>query len=197
MKESDPRALIRNGGMTSFQVAVVVLCFLLIGLDGFDVLVIAYTAPSIAREWSLGPATLGMVFSAGLLGMGLGNAFVAPIADKVGRKPIAVLSLVVLAIGMLASGFSQNSTALAGHACLYRHRDWQRGGRRERHRCGIRFGEKAQLGNIVYDDRLPCWCHAGWAFFNLFDQRLWVALDILLWSDSGGDIGGPGYLLAA
>jgi MFS family permease len=113
MAESDPRALIRNGQMASFQVAIVVLCFLLIELDGFDVLVIAYTAPSIAREWSLSPAALGVVFSGGLLGMGLGNAFVAPIADKVGRKPIAVLSLMILAIGMLVSGFAQDAAALA------------------------------------------------------------------------------------
>lgn len=55
-------------------------------LDGMDVLVISYTAPAIAKAWSVGPQTLGAVFSAGLAGMTLGTLFIAPYADKIGRK---------------------------------------------------------------------------------------------------------------
>jgi MFS family permease len=73
MTMTDPRVLIRSGPMTRFQIVVVALCVAIAALDGFDVLVIAYTAPSIAREWRLGPTELGAVFSAGLIGMGLGG----------------------------------------------------------------------------------------------------------------------------
>src|SRR5882757_5952299 len=101
----DPRAVVRNEGMTLFQIVIVVLCVLIAALDGFDVLAIAYTAPSIAREWGLSPANLGVVFSAGPLGMGLGAVLIAPIADRLGRRPIVLLSLSILTVGMLASAF--------------------------------------------------------------------------------------------
>jgi benzoate transport len=109
----DPRSIVKSGSMTPFQVVVVALCVLIAALDGFDVLVIAYTVPSIAHDWSLSPASLGAVFSAGLLGMGLGGAFIAPIADRFGRRPVIMLSLAIMAAGMLAAAFAENITQLA------------------------------------------------------------------------------------
>ena len=55
-------------------------------LDGFDVLVMAFTASEVAREWSLSGAGLGVLLSAGLLGMAGGSLFVAPWADRFGRR---------------------------------------------------------------------------------------------------------------
>ena len=58
--------------MSGLQYATVFICFLMNMRDGMDVLVIAYAAPSIAEEWAIGSEALGVVFSAGLLGMTLG-----------------------------------------------------------------------------------------------------------------------------
>jgi benzoate transport len=99
--------------MTLFQIVIVILCVLIAALDGFDVLAIAYTAPSIAHQWGLSPANLGVVFSAGPLGMGVGAAVITPIADRLGRRPVVVLSLVILAVGMFASAFGSNLTELS------------------------------------------------------------------------------------
>jgi transposase len=60
--EPDPRAVIREGDMTRFQVVVVAICVLICALDGFDVLVVAFTASAIARDFGLGPANLGVLF---------------------------------------------------------------------------------------------------------------------------------------
>ena len=109
----DPSLVVRSGRMTAFQNVIVLLCVLITALDGFDVLVIAYTAPSIAHEWSLSPANLGIVFSAGPLGMGLGAVLIAPIADRLGRRPVVLLSLLILTVGMLASAFVSNLTELS------------------------------------------------------------------------------------
>lgn len=109
----DPRSTIRNASMTTFQVGIVILCVLIAALDGFDVLAIAYTAPSIAHEWSLSPTNLGLVFSAGPLGMGLGAAVVAPLADRFGRRPVLLLSLLIMGVGTTASALAGSVAALA------------------------------------------------------------------------------------
>ncbi|MEL0082779.1 MAG: MFS transporter, partial [Gammaproteobacteria bacterium] len=54
------------------QIRVILLCWLINFLDGFDLLAIAFAAPEISRSWQLTPETLGMVFSSGLVGMTLG-----------------------------------------------------------------------------------------------------------------------------
>ena len=100
---NDPRLAIREGSMTSFQMVVVVICVVLNMVDGFDVLAMSFTAPLIAREWGVDPATLGVLLSAGLVGMGVGALFISPIADVIGRRAVVILSTVIMSVGMFAS----------------------------------------------------------------------------------------------
>ncbi|MHB0775227.1 MFS transporter [Halomonas sp. WWR20] len=92
--------------MSPFQVWIVSLCTLIAALDGFDVLVIAFTAPVIAEDWSVSGSSLGILFSAGLLGMGIGAFLVAPLGDRLGRRPTVLLCLFLLLVSMLASAMT-------------------------------------------------------------------------------------------
>jgi len=103
---SDPRLILRDGRMTTFQMIVTFICVLLNMLDGFDVLAISFTAPLIAREWGVTPATLGILLSAGLAGMALGALFISPLADMVGRRAVVILSTLLMSVGMLGSAVS-------------------------------------------------------------------------------------------
>lgn len=109
---SDIRKALDEGEMSRFQWAAVAVCVVLIMLDGFDVLVMAFTAASISAEWKLGGAQLGLLFSAGLFGMAAGSLFLAPFADRFGRQPIILLCLVLIAAGMLASALAQSAFQL-------------------------------------------------------------------------------------
>ena len=69
------------------QVATVALCFLLNMLDGADLLVMSFIAPVLSGEWGIAPENLGIIFSASLAGMAGGCLFLAPLADRFGRRP--------------------------------------------------------------------------------------------------------------
>jgi MFS family permease len=86
MASTDPAVDYIEGreGFSRFQVVAITLCALVNVVDGFDVLAIAFTAPAISTEWSLSPGRLGVVFSAGYLGMALGAFFLGALADKFG-----------------------------------------------------------------------------------------------------------------
>ena len=71
-------------------------------LDGFDVLVMAFTAPAVSADWSLRGAQLGVLLSAGLFGMAGGSLFLAPWADRFGRRAIILSSLILICIGSVA-----------------------------------------------------------------------------------------------
>lgn len=70
---------------------VVALCLLVIVLDGFDMLVIALTAPAIAADWALPAQRLGPVFAVGILGMIGGSVLIAPLGDRLGRVRVLML----------------------------------------------------------------------------------------------------------
>lgn len=106
----DTRKIMDEGAMTSFQWLAVSICIM---LDGFDVLVMAFTASSVAAEWKLNGAQLGVLFSAGLIGMAIGSLFVAPVADRRGRQPVIVLCLVVISAGMLMSAMARSYLELS------------------------------------------------------------------------------------
>lgn len=98
--------------MTGLQYSTIFICFLMNLLDGMDVMVISYTAPTITKAWSISPQALGIVFSSGLLGMTCGALFMAPFADKIGRKSMMLLSSMVMAICIYLTSFANSIEAL-------------------------------------------------------------------------------------
>ena len=100
------RELIDNNPVKKLQVSVIGICCMLNILDGFDVLAIAFAAPPIADEWAIQPAALGLVFSAGLVGMALGAMFIAPLADRIGRRAMILIWIVAISVMMAVTGLS-------------------------------------------------------------------------------------------
>jgi len=94
--------------ISKVQYFSIAICFLMNVLDGMDVLVVSYCAPAIAQALKLGPKTLGIVFSAGLVGMAIGAIFLAPYADKFGRKKLILASAFIMGFSVLLTALSEN-----------------------------------------------------------------------------------------
>src|SRR5580693_2565900 len=86
-----------------FQLKLVLTCAAVLILDGFDTTAIGYVAPALAREWGLTKGALGPVFSAGLFGLMIGALLFGPLADRIGRRKIIILSTLAFGVGALVT----------------------------------------------------------------------------------------------
>ncbi len=91
---------------------IVGLCFLINMVDGMDVNIMTFVRQSLQDDWQVPDASMGGVFSAGLLGMGLGALLIAPLADRFGRKRIILAALALMSVGMIACGYVGSFGAL-------------------------------------------------------------------------------------
>ncbi|MEO0996334.1 MAG: MFS transporter, partial [Pseudomonadota bacterium] len=109
---ADTDSLIDDQPISRLQWLVFLVCFLMNALDGMDVLVISYAAPLLAGQWSIEPEALGIVFSAGLLGMTSGAVFIAPYADRFGRRALILFSIALTGTAVLATAQAATLTLL-------------------------------------------------------------------------------------
>ena len=94
------------------QLTVLLLATLVTALEGFDLLAIAFAAPVMAKEWDMGPEALGILFGVGPVGLALGALLLAPLGDRIGRKPTILLCMAIMGISTLLSGFAQDYSQL-------------------------------------------------------------------------------------
>ncbi|CAG9243884.1 MFS transporter [Paraburkholderia caribensis] len=104
--------LIGDRRMSRFQILTLLLCGLCAVVDGFDVQVIGYVAPAIVREWGIDKATLGPVFSAGLLGLVIGSILLSVVADRVGRRPTLIATMLSLFVCCVMTASVRSLTEL-------------------------------------------------------------------------------------
>jgi AAHS family 4-hydroxybenzoate transporter-like MFS transporter len=95
-----------------FQKAVLLLCLLVVAVDGIDTAMIGFIAPAIRAEWHLSAAALAPLFGAGMFGLMSGALLFGPLADRLGRKTILVFSVLFFGLASLASMFSNDLTTL-------------------------------------------------------------------------------------
>jgi AAHS family 4-hydroxybenzoate transporter-like MFS transporter len=103
---------IDGGAIGPLQLRVFVLCAMALFAEGFDAQATAYVAPALAREWRLAPGALGPTFAASAVGLSLGAALVAPLADRWGRRPILLWSTFAFGLLTLATAFVSDLTGL-------------------------------------------------------------------------------------
>ncbi len=65
----DLQALIDAAPVGKMQWRVIICCFLVVMLDGFDTAAIGFIAPDIRTHWQLTAGDLAPLFGAGLLGV--------------------------------------------------------------------------------------------------------------------------------
>ena len=111
-ENSHTRGEINSRNMSVFQIQTVFICTLINMLDGFDVLVMSFAAASVSSEWTLTPYQLGILLSAGLFGMAIGSISLGALADRLGRKRLVNICLVIITAGMFASAYSENQEQL-------------------------------------------------------------------------------------
>lgn len=104
----DVQSLINAQPLSGYQWRVVILCFLIVFLDGLDTAAMGFIAPALSQEWGIDRASLGPVMSAALIGMVFGALGSGPLADRFGRKGVLVGAVLVFGGFSLASAYANN-----------------------------------------------------------------------------------------
>ena len=81
--------------------ALLGISFALVMIDGYDLFIVSFVAPLIAKDLHLSFASLGTVFAAGLAGSMVGGLLLGHIADRAGRRPTVLVSLATAGVATL------------------------------------------------------------------------------------------------
>lgn len=108
----DVPAFINSRPIGAVQYGIVVLCALVMFLDGLDTQAISYMAPMIAKEWGLSREVLGPIFSSALAGLMLGYLLLSPLSDQFGHRRLILFSTVAFGLLTLVTLIATNVTEL-------------------------------------------------------------------------------------
>jgi AAHS family 4-hydroxybenzoate transporter-like MFS transporter len=72
----------------------------------------ALAVPSLTEEWGIEAAAFAYALSASVLGMVLGMAAVAPLGDRLGRRPLLIWGMLLVGLASAATALSTTPTEL-------------------------------------------------------------------------------------
>lgn len=82
--------------------------------DSFDIVIVSYALPSIAREFALVPHQVGLIGSSALAGMGVGSWIWGWIADRWGRRFVFAATVLMFSLFTGVAGLSASIGFLIG-----------------------------------------------------------------------------------
>jgi AAHS family 4-hydroxybenzoate transporter-like MFS transporter len=95
------------------HIRVLVLCTVMMFIDGFDVFMVGKIAPAIAAGFGETPAAMTIVFVLQQLGLAVGAFAMTPLSDRWGRRRMLVVASMLFGVMMIASVFVHSLLQLA------------------------------------------------------------------------------------
>ena len=93
--------------------ALLGVSFVLVMADGYDLFIVSFLAPLIAKDLHLSVVNIGSVFAAGLAGSMVGGLLLGHIADRAGRRPTLLVSLATAGVATLLCSQAHSLGAFA------------------------------------------------------------------------------------
>ncbi len=106
----DVNSIVDHAKLTPFHMNVVAWCLLIILFDGYDLAINGVTLPLLMNDWGLSAVQAGMLASTALAGMMFGAMIFGSLADKIGRKKVIMICIVLFSGLTFAGGFASNPT---------------------------------------------------------------------------------------
>ncbi len=108
----DVGQVIDNSRLNRVSLTVIVLCGLIMLMDGYDYTIINVAGPVIRKEWGVGTKLFGWVFAAAFLGYLFGAIAFGTLSDRIGRKKTLILASCFFSVGTLLAYFSHSIYSL-------------------------------------------------------------------------------------
>jgi len=95
-----------------FNVKIVILSFLIMLADGYDLQAASLAGPGLVQSWQVNPSALGLVFSASLFGMLFGGPFFGYVGDRYGRRSAILAASLAYSIVTLVAAYAASLNEL-------------------------------------------------------------------------------------
>jgi MFS transporter, AAHS family, 4-hydroxybenzoate transporter len=105
---------LENQPLGGLQIRVALICGLIQMCDGYDVGSIGWSVPSLTHVWHVAPSAFALAFLWSNIGVMIGALLAGPIGDRLGRKPLLLISVALFGFASLASAASPSLAFLAG-----------------------------------------------------------------------------------
>jgi len=90
----------------------VAVCFLITVLEGYDIQAFGVAAPRFAPELGLDPGQMGLAGSVAMVGLIIGAFTGGWLADRIGRKPVLILSTIAFGVFSVVTARSHDFDSL-------------------------------------------------------------------------------------
>ena len=105
-------AVIDERPVGRYQMIIAIVGAAALFCDGFDIQILSYLMPQIAKEWQIEPARQGTILSSSYTGMMSGFLVVGPFASEGGPKRLVVGFLVAMGLLNIATVTSEGENSL-------------------------------------------------------------------------------------
>jgi MFS transporter, AAHS family, 4-hydroxybenzoate transporter len=100
---------LENQRLGALQIRVAVICGLIQMCDGYDVGSIGWSVPSLTHAWNVKPSAFALAFLWSNIGVMAGALSAGPIGDRIGRKPLLMMSLAMFGVASLLSACADST----------------------------------------------------------------------------------------
>ena len=134
-------------GISGRRLAAVLIGWLFVIFDGYDLIVYGTVQTELMEEWNLNSAQAGTIGSTAFLGMVIGAVWVGRLSGRVGRKFAVIGSVVVLSVFTLLCAFAISPWMFGAFRLL----------------AGIGLGGLVPSVNAMTSDLVPRKTMSAWA----------------------------------
>ena len=103
-------AVVDKAKFKPFHMTVVLWCLFVVLFDGYDLAINGVVLPLLMQEWGMTAVQAGMLASTALAGMMFGAMLFGMLADKIGRKKVILICVILFSGFTFLGGFAENPT---------------------------------------------------------------------------------------
>jgi AAHS family 4-hydroxybenzoate transporter-like MFS transporter len=100
--------LVDDQKLGAFNLKLLLLCFLAMFGDGFDISALASAAPELRREWNVAAQDFAISLSASQFGVLFGAPLLGYFGDRYGRRVAIITGCLIFGVGTLATVWATN-----------------------------------------------------------------------------------------
>lgn len=102
----DVDSFIEDLGFTWFHVRVLAVATAMMMIDGYDLALVGWVLPDLAKSFGIAPTAITPALVGQQIGMVVGAYLIAPMADRIGRRPILLAAVIGIAVSCCLTTFT-------------------------------------------------------------------------------------------